>query len=65
MREGDLKLERMASLIPTKKARREIDKFFADKRKEREKSKPASKVKKTSGNSSSIKKELLKMKKFS
>ncbi len=33
MREGDLKLEKMAALIPTKKARKEVDRYFADKKK--------------------------------
>ena len=36
MRESDLKLKKMAELIPTKAARKEVDKFFAQKRKERE-----------------------------
>lgn len=33
MRESDLKLEKMAALIPTKKARREVDRYFAQKKK--------------------------------
>lgn len=36
MRESDLKLEKMAALIPTKTARRDVDRFFAQRRKERE-----------------------------
>lgn len=36
MREGDLKLEKMAALIPTKKAENEVRQYFAKKRKERE-----------------------------
>lgn len=36
MRESDLKLEKMAALIPTKTARREVDRYFAQKRKERD-----------------------------
>ena len=36
MRESDLKLKKMAELIPTKAARKEVDKYFAQKRKERE-----------------------------
>ena len=38
MRESDLKLEKMAALIPTKTARKEVDRYFAQKRKERESS---------------------------
>ena len=37
MREQDLKLEKMAELIPTKKARKEVDRYFASKKKEQEK----------------------------
>jgi hypothetical protein len=33
MREGDLKLERMAAKIPTQKARKEVDKYFAHRKK--------------------------------
>ena len=33
MRESDLKLEKMLALIPTKTARKEVDKYFAMKRK--------------------------------
>ena len=40
MREGDLRLEKMAALIPTKKERKIVDKYFSDKRKEREKKNP-------------------------
>lgn len=36
MREGDLKLEKMAALIPTKTARRAVDRYFAQKKKEQE-----------------------------
>lgn len=36
MREGDLKLEKMLALIPTKKAENEVRQYFAKKRKERE-----------------------------
>lgn len=36
MRENDLKLEKMAVLIPTKKARKEVERYFLQKRKERE-----------------------------
>ncbi len=36
MRESDLKLEKMAVLIPTKTARREVDRYFSQKRKERD-----------------------------
>ena len=40
MREGDLRLEKMAALIPNKKERKIVDKYFSDKRKEREKKNP-------------------------
>ena len=33
MRESDLKLEKMAALIPTKTARKEVDKYFEQKKK--------------------------------
>lgn len=33
MRESDLKLEKMAALIPTRKARKEVDRFFAQRKK--------------------------------
>ena len=33
MRESDLKLDKMAALIPTKAARKKVDRFFAEKRK--------------------------------
>lgn len=33
MRESDLKLEKMAALIPTKTARKEVDRYFAQKKK--------------------------------
>lgn len=36
MRESDLKLEKMAALIPTKAARMEVDRYFELKRRERE-----------------------------
>lgn len=39
MRESDLKLEKMAALIPTKASRKEVDRFFAQKRQERNKKK--------------------------
>lgn len=42
MRESDLKLEKMAELIPTKTARKEVDRYFANKRKIREAEKKAS-----------------------
>lgn len=45
MRESDLKLEKMAALIPTKKARAEVDKYFAEKRKTRSVPKTAHKKK--------------------
>lgn len=35
MRESDLKLEKMAALIPTKTVRKEVDRYFAQKREER------------------------------
>jgi ssDNA-binding Zn-finger/Zn-ribbon topoisomerase 1 len=35
MRESDLKLEKMAALIPTKAERKKVDNFFADKKKEK------------------------------
>ena len=41
MRESDLKLEKMAALIPTKTARREVDKYFAQKKKDIESKKKA------------------------
>ena len=34
MRRNDLKLEKMAALIPTKAARKKVDDFFAQKEKE-------------------------------
>lgn len=40
MRESDLKLEKMRDLIPTKKALKEVEKYFSDKRKEYEKEQP-------------------------
>ena len=36
MREGDLKLEKMAALIPTKAARREVERYFMKKRQGRQ-----------------------------
>lgn len=36
MRENDLKLSKMAALIPTKKVRKEVEHYFSAKRKERE-----------------------------
>lgn len=36
MRESDLKLEKMAALIPTKTARKEVQRYFAQRRKERD-----------------------------
>lgn len=36
MRENDLKLSKMAALIPTKKACKEVEKYFSAKRKERD-----------------------------
>lgn len=48
MRENDLKLEKMASLIPTKKARKEVERYFCKKSKDREsKNKVKTKDKKT------------------
>ena len=41
MRESDLKLEKMAALIPTKTARREVDRYFAQKKKDIESKKKA------------------------
>lgn len=41
MRESDLKLEKMAALIPTKAMRKEVDKFFAQKKKKLESQKNA------------------------
>lgn len=36
MRESDLKLEKMAALIPTKTARKDVERYFAQRRKERD-----------------------------
>ena len=47
VRESDLKLEKMVALIPTKIARKEVEKYFAQKRKEREKNKIGPKNKET------------------
>ena len=41
MRESDLKLEKMVALIPTKAARKEVERYFDQKRKEREAKKQA------------------------
>ena len=41
MRESDLKLEKMAALIPTKTARSEVNKYFFAKKKELEAKKKA------------------------
>lgn len=46
MREGDLKLEKMAALIPTKEARKEVDRFFMKKRQEKQESNNSNKAKK-------------------
>ena len=46
MRESDLKLEKMAALIPTKTARREVDRYFAQKKKDIESKKKATTSKK-------------------
>ena len=40
MRQSDLKLEKMAALIPTKKARKEVEIFFKNRQKERAPTKP-------------------------
>jgi len=56
IREGDLRLEKMAALIPTKKERKIVDKYFSDKRKEREKKSPP-KAKTTAKKSSVSKKK--------
>ena len=47
MRESDLKLEKMAALIPTKTARSEVNKYFFAKKKELEAKKKAAAPKKT------------------
>ena len=47
MRESDLKLEKMAALIPTKTVRKEVDKYFLGKKKDNEAQKKASAPKKT------------------
>ena len=52
MRESDLKLEKMEALIPTKRERREVDRYFSAKRKERE----ATKRKSGTGKRSNTKK---------
>ena len=52
MRESDLKLEKMAALIPTKTARREVDKYFSQKKKDIESKKKAT----TSGKATSSQK---------
>ncbi len=49
IREGDLKLEKMAALIPTKKQRQEVEHFFVKKHKENEKEKTSEKTKKSIG----------------
>ena len=49
MREDDLKLEKMAALIPTKKQRQEVDRFFIKKRKENEMKKASNKTPKSVG----------------
>ena len=48
MRESDLKLEKMAALIPTKAARSQVNKYFFAKKKEIEAKKKATAPKKTS-----------------
>ena len=50
IREGDLKLEKMAALIITQKDRKAVDKYFAEQRKEREKEKTAKVVKRAKTN---------------
>lgn len=47
MRESDLKLEKMAALIPSKTARREVDRYFSAKKKEIETKKNSANTKKT------------------
>ena len=42
MRKGDLKLEKMAALIPTKKDRKAVDAYFEAKAKEKERKKKTS-----------------------
>ena len=54
MRESDLKLEKMEALIPTKRERREVDRYFAEKRKERE----AAKIKSSTSKKSHKKKTI-------
>ena len=49
MRESDLKLEKMEALIPTKRDRREVDRYFTEKRKERDVAKRRSGTGKKSG----------------
>lgn len=53
MRESDLKLEKMAALIPTKTARREVDKYFAQKKKDVERQKKAAAPKKSAASKNS------------
>lgn len=48
MRESDLRLEKMAALIPTKAARSQVNKYFFAKKKEIEAKKKATAPKKTS-----------------
>lgn len=47
MRESDLKLEKMAALIPSKTARKEVDRYFSAKKKEIETKKNSANTKKT------------------
>lgn len=46
MRESDLKLEKMAALIPTKAARKEVDRYFMKKHQEKQKSNNSKKTEK-------------------
>ena len=55
MRESDLRLEKMAALIPTKAARSQVNKyFFAKKKEEIEAKKKATAPKKTSATKKSL-----------
>ena len=47
MRESDLKLEKMAALILTKTARKEVDRYFAQRRKKRDTTKKKASQSKT------------------
>lgn len=54
MRESDLRLEKMAALIPTKAARSQVNKYFFAKKKEIEAKKKATAPKKTSATKKSL-----------